>query len=368
MANTQGFPHALQKAIEYIESYEDQNDVVQQVLRLLNRWGMENKTKRRQIVCKRSLKHEIEECLPALQHLNDWRRGNRGTFVAVDVCGGKGVFSLLLKELTVTEPSWKTEGATLDKVILVEWAENIDWGHLECEAPGDIQAEVWRKCNVNDIDEVVDRLLQESNSRLVLTGIHLCGQLSLSFLSIVNGLGADRCPCFCLVPCCMPKEVLKNKPTDDRIRPAMLYVHTREDKNSRSVRIDIERRRLTLRKKLTKESPEGTLYPCWSCGRFGHRKAACTDPLTFRIAPPVLSLDVSRILRDPSPCTAYCKLLMTSLDGDWENRRLWETGIISLEGLKQPESNWNRDRKSIYLVASRTQSQTTTSNHSLQGA
>lgn len=373
-----GFPRALQKAIDFIESLNNDDDAKsildgvdldlrQDVVRVLCQWGTDPRVSLRQIVSKRSLQHEIEECLPALQHLNEWRRmqSSSGTFVAVDVCGGKGIFSLLLQELASNpESSWKNKnngGAVLQNIILIELANNIDWTHLQqydnnnnstssCAVP----IEIWRQCNVNEIDTVVERLLSSVTAPMVLTGIHLCGTLSLSFLSIVNILGPNQCPSFCLVPCCMPKEVLRNKTIGDEIRTAVIQVCRHEDSITRRIRIDDDQRRLILRRKLSKETPDGkTMYPCWSCGRFGHLKIDCPDPLPKqRLEPPTTCLDVSHILRDPSPCRAYCELLLGSVDGNWRYRRLWETGIISKESSKQLDSNWNRNRKSIYLVVS----------------
>jgi hypothetical protein len=210
----------------------------------------------------------------------------------------------------------------------------------------------------------------------------LCGALSPSFLSIVNGLGPTICPCFCLVPCCMPKEVLRNKKMvydnhsssgDDHplelqlprssksFKPAVIPVGRYEDPITRGLRLDDEQRRVIAKKKLCRtittadDGTGGQEYACWSCGRFGHQKIACLDPLPRqRRERPTYDLDVSYLLQQPSPCAAYCELLLSCVDVDhYVHRRLWETGIVSHEAAaKQLDSNWNRNRKSIYIVAS----------------
>lgn len=506
-----GFPRALQKAIDFIESLDDDeggdpghNDhrcctvlagvdaaLRHDVIQILRRWGATHPPAFRQIVSKKSLKHEVEECLPALQHLIDWRkrRGARpGTttmtttitnLVAVDVCGGKGIFSLLLKELAeMTESeSWPKITTTtndndgggvamrllpvLQRIILVELADDIDWTHLQQQPEPqkgqggggvdddrssshmNIPIDIWRQCNVNAIDDMIDKLLSTvvdvpptdtdgtppktppaspSPLVLVLTGIHLCGALSPSFLSICNGLGPTICPCFCLVPCCMPKEVLRNKQQpkkkmmmtmrgnnddvgdddddnpqqgqllhrgdDTTKKPAVIAVGRYEDPVARHHRLDDEQRRHIAKKKLSRQvvvpAPNGTTtatvtrYACWGCGRFddnvGHQKSNCPDPLPrHRPIRPTFDLDVSHVLRHSSPCAAYCELLLSSVDSYdadneygmggghdngnndhwWPHRRLWETGIESHQAAaKQSNHNWNRNRKSIYIVVS----------------
>jgi hypothetical protein len=495
-----GFPRALQKAIDFLESLDDdegdnsghnkpavlagvdaalRHDVVQ----ILRRWGTTQPLSLRQIVSKKSLKHEIEECLPALQHLIDWRKRRGATtttthFVAVDVCGGKGIFSLLLKELAeMTEgESWPRHTMTNDdggghamrllpvlrRIILVELADDIDWTHLhqqpeplkECNESTNVHhinndddrsrnitipIDIWRQCNVNAIDGMIEKLSSvvvanvppstdtdddgapsSSPVQLVLTGIHLCGALSPSFLSICNGLGPTLCPCFCLVPCCMPKAVLRNKQppkkkmkmrmirgrddggddddvdpqqrlllhlSDQTTKPALIAVGRYEDPVARHHRLDDEQRRHIAKKKLSRQvvvtAQDGTTtttvtrYACWGCGRFddnniSHQKSNCPDPLPrHRPVRPTFNLDVSHVLRQSSPCAAYCELLLSSVDYDdadndhgmgggdynhqpwWPHRRVWETGIESHRAAaKQSDHNWNRNRKSIYIVVS----------------
>lgn len=79
-------------------------------------------------------------------------------------------------------------------------------------------------------------------------------------------------------------------------------------------------------------------------------------PLTL---PPFIELDVSSILQRTentetykAPFQCYCELLASSLDR--ENVRVHDVGLVNQNAQHDNAANrfnWNRERKSIYIVA-----------------
>lgn len=78
-------------------------------------------------------------------------------------------------------------------------------------------------------------------------------------------------------------------------------------------------------------------------------------PLTL---PPAVELDVSSILQIPNidaskvPFQRYCELLATSVDKPKIN--VYDVGLVNQNAEHSNaanQNNWNRDRKSIYIVA-----------------
>ena len=77
------------------------------------------------------------------------------------------------------------------------------------------------------------------------------------------------------------------------------------------------------------------------------------------ILPPTISLDVSSILQISNysdttkrPFQSYCELLATSMDKQHIN--VYDVGLVNRNAQHNNpanQNNWNRDRKSIYIVA-----------------
>ena len=64
--------------------------------------------------------------------------------------------------------------------------------------------------NLHDYDVVLDKIMDLPFDKVALCGIHLCKQLSPSFIGLVNGLGS-KCIYASLMPCCMPSAVTSQK-------------------------------------------------------------------------------------------------------------------------------------------------------------
>jgi hypothetical protein len=159
---------------------------------------------------KKSLQHEIEESMVAIHYLEQWRQKTpsldkknqtigvinktlSNSFVAVDVCGGKGIFSLLLQYYSIL--FWgNDEYPQLNSIILIEKVrrEDINWKHLNnLSALPDIVdlnsakypvIDIWDDCNLFSYDFLVEKFknyknqehLVEYQYKYAFTGIHLC--------------------------------------------------------------------------------------------------------------------------------------------------------------------------------------------------
>jgi hypothetical protein len=158
----------------------------------------------RSLLDQRTLQYALEESIVAIalyeESMATLQYCNR-KHIAVDVCAGKGLYSLLL---SYCRPS------NLESIVMIENAA-IHWHHihganntmLEEKYGRRPHIDIWEKMNLHEHDTVVSRLL-ELPYPLVLTGIHLCQQLSPAFCGLVNTL-ESKCLMSCLVPCCLPR-------------------------------------------------------------------------------------------------------------------------------------------------------------------
>ena len=379
------------------------------VATLLQQWGHQwaGQPAWASLLNKRTLYHEVEESIVALHYLHEWLKHKKQDVVAVDVCGGKGLLAMLLSYMATV---WQKEmlGKRIKYIVLLEkvTASEIDWHHihqanarLEHEGPAPRIA-IWDSTNLHEYDLLLDRFQQlsaQQNAVLALTGIHLCKMLSPSFVSLVNGLGPQTCPYFCLSPCCLPRKVTShgsNQCIPIFLRESLTQRAARLDHNQRK-QVAISRNRkhrvcyhcqstehwvraCPLLVLLSKSERQEAMYnavnktPCWNCGLVGHFKSNCPTPLAkvVRHYPPSRSMDLSHILDASDPYESYCQLLsrqLVSLDpetdetepvakkrktcgGGW-SIRVRETGLTAVSGHHE-DKNWNARRKSIYIVGS----------------
>jgi Zinc knuckle len=278
------------------------NSLLEQVLEILQLWAdtWDGVEAYKSFLNKKSMQHEVEECLPALHYLNEWRKmkSSKNRFVAVDVCGGKGFFSMLLQYLATR--CWIHDGGpVLDHIILLEKATraDIDWYHLKADATDSrdlVPVVLWDDCNLHETDALVDRM-RTIHHPLALTGIHLCKLLSPSLISLVNLLGPLQCPYLCLAPCCMPRAVTKtaqrkpkrgtkdenNFATTAAPTSSSVRVYSYETDQERGVRIErIQRRdaaRRQRRRHDTGEARSDISLGCFCCQSLDHQLQFCPE-------------------------------------------------------------------------------------------
>jgi Zinc knuckle len=403
---------------------EPYRSTTEQVASILELWGRQwaGNLSWGSMLNKRTLHHEAEECIVALYFLRQWmltstrRDTEENRFIAVDVCGGKGIFSMMLSYMA--SEFWQPEDAKrdehihprkLEKIILLEKATHIDWMHIEeanerglSEKKNYPAIEIWPDTNLHAYDTLIEKYQAlssaHSNIPLAMTGIHLCKMLSPSLVSLVNGLGPLLCPYLCLAPCCLPRVVINPLSTKEGGNGAekTISINDHETNEARESRLDHNRRKNAARNRFAcylcqskrhwvKQCPRMELMsdgeranvmeaalasiPCWICGVVGHFKNDCPTPEADRITtqlPPTVTWNVSNIITSPAPYEKYCELLAThvnigtqpeSCHNGLKNTKRVAANIQVVEaGLTDTsyhELNWNSRRKSIFIIAGR---------------
>lgn len=364
---------------------DDTRELTRKVVSILRRWGKNWSGKKGWMgfLNKNSLLHEVEESIVSLESLIRWMDENRPSdgITIVDVCCGKGVFSLLTSYVFEDDPR-------VEKIIMLDKA-TINWSHVKA-ANKDASMEkrplieLWGGCNLHEIDQVVDRL-EAVGTPLALVGIHLCKTLSPTCIGIVNAMGPSRCPFLCLAPCCLPRVITsqagKKKGKDKNPIIEVPQYETPQERKAR--RVARQRRDGAMKRGLTKslcylcKSPGHPIHkcgllpanekeridifhkaaaatPCWKCGVVGHFKADCpSDQVAGKpslILRPMARMDVSTVIESDKPFDTYCSLLAGTIQLD--RVLLIETGLVNND-VKHQEGNWNSGRKSIYIVATK---------------
>mmetsp|Transcript_12077 Transcript_12077/g.24879 ORF Transcript_12077/g.24879 Transcript_12077/m.24879 type:complete len:558 (-) Transcript_12077:99-1772(-) len=419
--------------------------VTRLVIDILKEWGGKwaGQSGWQTLLNKKSLLHEVEESIVALQILMAWmdRRidaisteadtasdtPNIQPVTLCDVCCGKGIFSMLASYLFRGKTS-----THVSDIIMLDKQTDIDWNHivmsnLSAEEEGRPRIETWGGCNLHDIDEIVARLEAHGKGsssqnphntpgrQLALVGIHLCKQLSPSCAGVVNSLGPEKCPFLCLAPCCLPR-VARNVPkmiSNDSKRKGKsgkelglttVTVRTFETLEEKQARLEANERRDGAKKRSVATQPcylcqdighpmhkcsllpsdeferldvfrkAAAATPCWKCGEVGHFKADCPSTQSSSkprlTLPPAIELDVASILfksdsndgsqcyvspsdQQKAPFESYCDLLATTLQRD--SIEVLDSGLVNNSAQHNNPANaenWNRGRKSIFIVAS----------------
>lgn len=401
---TDGSSWRIWSVIDQLEAKQQQakssDFITNKVIQVLHHWGSEwsGQPGFQSLLNKKSLLHEVEESIVALQTLHDWleKRSNDASPVTlVDVCCGKGITSMLTSYVFCNKTSTVSDIIMLDK-------QDINWNHISASndkvrSQGEDRPliETWQ-CNLHEIDSVVERL-EAKQQQLALIGIHLCKQLSPACASVVNALGPEKAPFLCLAPCCLPLAARNFAKTSRQAngmsiekKKTTLAIRTYESAEERQARKNANQRRLAAKKRTFFDQPcylcseihpiqkcgllpadeneQNVIFeraainrPCWKCGEVGHQKANCPNNDTQESSkprltlPPTIDLNLTAAFLDESkaPFDCYCDMLSTAIER--ENVKIIESGLTNADAHHDNDANrdnWNAQRKSLYIVAS----------------
>mmetsp|Transcript_8394 Transcript_8394/g.12682 ORF Transcript_8394/g.12682 Transcript_8394/m.12682 type:complete len:437 (+) Transcript_8394:172-1482(+) len=336
--------------------------LIGKVVSILRHWGSEwaGRSEWQGILNKSSLLHEVEESIVALVFLVEFINGlheNEQAVTIVDVCSGKGIFSMLASYIF-------RNNIRVAKIIMLDKAE-IKWNHVQIVNTNAKEErrptiDTWQ-CNLHKIDEVVNRL-ESIKSPIAMVGIHLCKTLSPTCISVFNRLGESACPFLVLAPCCLPRAAQKRQIG----KKSVIEIEQFETGTEKEIRrVAKERRNAAMNRKpparpifmgeqihvidRVKSKAEA---PCWKCGALGHVRADCPSAQTTGkpplMRPPLVAIDVSGVLDSERPFDTYCALLSGSVQR--KNVTVVDTGLVN-DKVNHQKGNWNGGRKSIYIVS-----------------
>lgn len=355
--------------------------------------------------------HEVEEALVPLHALGqhclalDGAGHSRSAVTVVDLCCGKGMFSMLLSALADVRPSLTRH---VRRIIMVEKQATIRWGHTEhvnsvvgiIGSGFAIPLLLWNNSNIfsDDFSSSLRLFLREADSgeaapvkaSAVLVGIHLCRRLSSRFVELANTLEEGRVTAAVLAPCCLPRlggggalcsVCIPASAIADSDMP-----HPPTEKE-RSEKLDI-------------------IYKtCWKCGDMGHSRGACTsdsedlqltikklwkkleaadEHATDRTTMACEELNLNDLSQLSNPFKGWCDFLFNSLRTNSGQKKLLdinldvptghtptfddvssrsahntssfnsiEEGAVPPSKKQKREQNWNANRKMTWIICSR---------------
>ena len=400
------------------DNTRNHDDMTKQVIQVLRNWTQWAGVRGwNTLLNKKSLLHEVEESIVALHFLSEWLEQQRAIqqndtpVTLVDVCCGKGIFSLLGSYIYSDKTS-----THVSSIIMLDRQPDINWDHIIASNESALQEErptiqCWGGCNLHEIDQIVNKL-ESIDGSLAMVGIHLCKQLSPACAGVVNTLGPEKVPFLCLAPCCLPRVVRNlSKANNDSMIPNRMHsksakevsftvpVRIYESIEERQARIEANERRKGAKKRTFADIPcylcseihpihkcnllpsdenerldifqkAAALNPCWKCGQVGHMRKDCLSTQQASkpslVSPPTIDLDVASVLQpddgattkrkryiSKGPFEQYSELLSTAIQRD--NVKVVDVGLVNNSAQHNNPANhdnWNRDRKSIYIVAS----------------
>uniref|UniRef100_A0A7S4M3T5 CCHC-type domain-containing protein n=1 Tax=Odontella aurita TaxID=265563 RepID=A0A7S4M3T5_9STRA len=401
--------NALEKSdaslLQYGEKYIY---LINETISVLKYWGVQwaGNPEMQSLLNKNSLLHEIEESIVAIHILMEWfkRRFNNTRYsscrkvLLVDLCCGKGIYSLLLSYLAHKIPILK---ASITKCLMVDKA-NVNWVHIQYanrdhrqdngrEFMSALPIECLGKVNVHSDSFAQHLFSAAADHDIALNGIHLCKHLSPRAVSLFNILGSERVPFLCLAPCCLPRlKVGAEFGVSVRLYETDEEMSRREETNARRARA---RRKYKVcyiceegahkvrdcpvlpnhsdprRDEIIREAV--SKLPCWICGHKGHQRSDCAykserqSVSTKSIKPPSVRIDAKRVRESETPFETYCQVLFETVgqvdhvsaedaqkvDDDMV-KRILTTELDGKEAHSQPD-NWNGKRKCKWIVAER---------------
>ena len=390
------------------------NDLIRAVRYVLlnwhNRWS--GQASWQSFLNKNKLLHEVEESIVALLHLKNWITDNYevlrndGTgLTVIDLCSGKGIFSMLLTYLASLADNNNDVKSdvhvfqVINRIIMIDRMKAWNCHHINaankdvrsrsksdaCEESFQSQSEqesmkiqfepliarihidIWSDTNIHD-ESTLNRIYTETSDRIAIVGIHLCRSLSPRAIGITNVFGQDKVPFLCLAPCCLPRlttdsicvSIFENK--EDKVQ--------REAILSRRRRLKWKRRRVcsicnTMDTHYPRNCPllpldlkeKETLLQqhvlCWNCGNLGHGRSTCNEERPASVPPPSVSVDLLAVKNASSPFDEYCQSLVQTIGDQSETsacRR--DLSVVQLNGYSTHDNpnNLIGQRKCTWLT------------------
>ncbi|KAK1744932.1 hypothetical protein QTG54_004223 [Skeletonema marinoi] len=352
--------------IDQLEERQQQDKssdfITNKVIQVLHQWGSEwsGHSGFQSLLNKKSLLHEIEESIVALQTLHDWlekRSNNESPVTLVDVCCGKGITSML------TSYVYKT--STVSDIIMLD-KQDINWNHISAsndkiESQGEDRPfiETWQ-CNLHEIDSVVERL--ENKQQLALIGYTYASNFHLLLHEILPKRTGKRTAC----PCLRRRQQLRGAASKKRCKPETLAAKKRTFMDQPCILcaeihpvqkcgllpLDLNEQRIIFERAALSR-------PCWLCGEVGHQKANCPNNdvqesskprLTL---PPTIEMNLTEAFLDKSKAPFDCYVDMLSKAIERDNVKVCESGLTTnaFHDNDANRDNWNAQRKSLYIVA-----------------
>ena len=398
------------------KQHELPQPTTQFVVQVLERWSLDHGHAHewKSLLNKNNLFSEIEESIVAIHELREWwtnstTNADRRSLIVLDACCGKGVYSTLLSYLTPTDLFGTSESSSApvcESIIALDKDPKINWNHVHAansnhEEESRPMIQIWSPANLFHLDELVDKLadqLTKPHLQIAMNGIHLCKTLSPALIGLANSMGPERVPFLCLAPCCLPRLgqplIISQyeSPMQREARQLQMRMRQRQPKDNKKRRIttcfvcqgDHHVRNCPERQKYSDEQEWNELVSarllarpkrCWKCGQEGHTQTECQNVARRRTSSGGGTLPPRQILHmspdylptesDPS-LQHYCKVLASAVQGGPSKQVKLVHADLSHHGtttmIHNKESkgidgshhcNWNRHRKSLYLVVTR---------------
>eukprot|EP00501_MAST-03F_sp_TOSAG23-6_P001071 GSMAST32.ASY1.ANO1.1114.1 assembled CDS len=355
--------------------------IVEEIVEVLKNWDNRFSGQKRwqSFLNKRALLHEIEESTVALQSLFEFLginkveeneevcRNSEKQITVVDLCCGKGYFSMLLSYLAARIPALR---ARVKKIVALDkmTKQKVNWYHIEVANTEYLQ---YYENNIEQSDFLIHGNGFNGNSPLALIGIHLCKGLSPCCVGTFNRLGVEKAHFLCLAPCCLP-----------RLNQKSVAVRQYETKFEIKNRLELEKLRILACSKKRNSClycrEEGhylrdcsklpsdpiqkketiidilSKIPCFKCGGLGHKKGQCpvlrSASRPPRPLPIATEINLEPIRSSETPFDSYCKALLETIDVSREKR---EIKVVQMpgNGMNHDTKNWNSNRKCTWLIS-----------------
>lgn len=338
--------------------------LIQETAVTLRRWAEQwaGQTAFQGILNKKGFYHEIEESIVAMYLLQEVVTTTPAltSLTVLDLCCGKGIFSLVLSHVG------PKIGIPVTEVVMADKAP-IDWSHVEAMQSEAVPVRLLPHFNIFDNGAVADLLQTHKSKDIAFVGIHLCRGLSPRCVSIFN-TRRERLSYLILAPCCLPQGTVEvHVAISTTSSSHNCYVCGAAAGHSTAECPTLPRDDDGMRKGLLRHA--ALRQPCWQCGERGHQKKDCPNKgkgslacvLPASPSDSVRKINVEemkhRATDGTNPFEEYCKALAGTVSSGGPSEA--QLRVIPLPGRSNHrtsvkdlcDTNWNQYRKCTWIVA-----------------